>query len=131
MLNPIIITIIRLLKKIERLYLGLIFWEIKHRLVQMSLRVAKKVRTETINTNNNSNIYVFGFLIKKDWSIIFSITFAWTSTPGTVNPKGIFTRSNKPWADAPIKTYLSLKKLSGNLGQLSSYYKGQRYASKL
>ena len=29
MLNPIIITIIRLLKKIDRLYLGLIFWEIK------------------------------------------------------------------------------------------------------
>ena len=42
--------------------------------------------------------------------VIFSITFAWTSTPGTVTPSGIFTKSNKPWADAPIKTYLFSKK---------------------
>ena len=103
MLNPIIITIIRLLKKIERLYLGLIFWEIKN------------VSTETIKTNNNSNIYVFGFLIKKDWSIIFSITFAWTSTPGIVIPSGVLTKSNKPCADAPIKTYLFSKKLFSKL----------------
>ena len=40
----------------------------------------------------------------------FSITFACTCTPGTVSPVGIFTVSKRPLAEAPIKTYLSLKK---------------------
>ena len=38
------------------------------------------------------------------------MTFACTSTPGIVIPRGVLTKSNNPWADAPIKTYLSLKK---------------------
>ena len=46
---------------------------------------------------------------------MFSITLAWTSTPGIVNPRGVLTKSNKPCADAPIKTYLSLKKSVWNL----------------
>ena len=45
---------------------------------------------------------------------MFSITFAWTSTPGIVTPKGVLTKSNSPWADAPIKTYLSLNFLLSN-----------------
>ena len=53
---------------------------------------------------------MFGFLNKYDWSKIFSITFAWTSTPGIVTPSGVLTKSNNPWADAPIKTYLFSKK---------------------
>ena len=41
--------------------------------------------------------------------------FPCTSTPGIVFPKGVFTRSNKPCADAPIKTYLSLNLDGSNL----------------
>ena len=86
----------------DKLYLGFIFCE----------RI--KVKSATIIENNNSKIYVFGFRIKYDWSRIFSITFAWTSTPGIVTPKGVLTRSKSPCAEAPIKTYLSLKKSDWN-----------------
>ena len=46
---------------------------------------------------------------------MFSITLAWTSTPGMVLPNGFFTKSNKPCAEAPIKTYLFLNLSSSNL----------------
>ena len=75
----------------------------------------KKVISATNIEKNNSKTYVFGFLIKYDWSSIFSITLAWTSTPGIVLPRGVFTKSNKPWAEAPIKTYLFSKKLFSKL----------------
>ena len=52
------------------------------------------------------------FLFKKLLFNRWSITFAWTCTPGTVSPVGIFTVSKSPFADAPIRTYLSLKKFS-------------------
>ena len=90
-------------KKMDKLSFGFTFWD--------KINVIKA----TIMENNNSNIYVFGFLTKYDWSKIFSITFAWTSTPGIVTPSGVLTKSNNPWADAPIKTYLSLKKSVWNL----------------
>ena len=64
MLNPITTTIAKLPKKIDRLYLGFIFCDIT------------KVSIATTIANYNSNTYVLGFLSKKDWSIIFSITFA-------------------------------------------------------
>ena len=51
---------------------------------------------------------------------MFSITFAWTSTPGIVTPSGVLTRSKSPCADAPIKTYLSLKKSDWNFPSYTS-----------
>ena len=86
----------------DKLYFGLIFWD--------KTNVSKAIIIENIN----SKIYVFGFRTKYDWSRIFSITFAWTSTPGIVTPRGVLTRSKRPCADAPIKTYLSLKKSDWN-----------------
>ena len=85
-------------KIILKLYLGFILWEIINAAI------------EIIIESNNSKMNIPSFLFKKLLFNRLSITFAWTWTPGTVSPVGIFTVSKRPFADAPIRTYLSLKK---------------------
>ena len=92
--------IIKPAKIILKLYLGFILWEIINAAI------------EIIIESNNSKMNIPSFLFKKLLFNRLSITFAWTWTPGTVSPVGIFTVSKSPFADAPIRTYLSLKKFS-------------------
>ena len=94
--------IIKPKKIILKLNFGFIFWEITNATIDIKIEII------------NSKINTWSFLFKKLFFKRLSITFAWTWTPGTVSPVGIFTVSKSPLADAPIKTYLFLKKLCSN-----------------